>query len=90
MLIGYWETVSSNNPYISTKTVAQIEYISFLSRSDKRKDRVEIASESLHLAVEEAEEFSKHTGKDMMVIGWYHSHPHITVLPSHVGKYKAN
>lgn len=22
----------------------------------------------------------------MMVIGWYHSHPHITVFPSHVGE----
>ncbi|KAI9252726.1 JAB1/Mov34/MPN/PAD-1 ubiquitin protease-domain-containing protein [Helicostylum pulchrum] len=84
MLIGYWETVSSNNPYISAKTVAKVEYISFLSRSDKRKDRVEIASESLHLAVEAAENFSKLAGKEMGVIGWYHSHPHITVLPSHV------
>jgi hypothetical protein len=25
-------------------------------------------------------------GKTTRVIGWYHSHPHITVLPSHVGK----
>jgi len=24
--------------------------------------------------------------KTTRVIGWYHSHPHITVLPSHVGK----
>ncbi|GAA5795186.1 hypothetical protein HPULCUR_000540 [Helicostylum pulchrum] len=70
MLIGYWETVSSNNPYISAKTVAKVEYISFLSRSDKRKDRVEIASESLHLAVEAAENFSKLAGKEMGVIGW--------------------
>ena len=23
----------------------------------------------------------------MRVVGWYHSHPHITVWPSHVGKY---
>ena len=23
----------------------------------------------------------------MRVLGWYHSHPHITVWPSHVGKY---
>lgn len=22
----------------------------------------------------------------MRVVGWYHSHPHITVWPSHVGK----
>ena len=24
----------------------------------------------------------------MRVIGWYHSHPHITVWPSHVGEYQ--
>ena len=26
------------------------------------------------------------TGTMTRVIGWYHSHPHITVLPSHVGE----
>lgn len=26
------------------------------------------------------------TGRPMRVVGWYHSHPHITVWPSHVGK----
>lgn len=26
------------------------------------------------------------TGRSMRVVGWYHSHPHITVWPSHVGK----
>lgn len=29
---------------------------------------------------------SLETGRTTRVIGWYHSHPHITVLPSHVGK----
>ena len=24
------------------------------------------------------------TGRQTRVVGWYHSHPHITVLPSHV------
>ncbi|KAI9473658.1 MAG: JAB1/Mov34/MPN/PAD-1 ubiquitin protease-domain-containing protein [Benjaminiella poitrasii] len=84
MLIGHWETIASNNPYIGTKTVARVKYISFLTRSDKRKDRVEIAPESLHLAALQAEEFGKKIGTPMMVIGWYHSHPHITVFPSHV------
>jgi len=32
------------------------------------------------------QEFGKKIGKPMMVIGWYHSHPHITVFPSHVGE----
>lgn len=27
------------------------------------------------------------TGTTTRVIGWYHSHPHITVLPSHVGEF---
>lgn len=27
------------------------------------------------------------TGRTTRVIGWYHSHPHITVLPSHVGMF---
>ncbi|KAI8982335.1 JAB1/Mov34/MPN/PAD-1 ubiquitin protease-domain-containing protein [Mycotypha africana] len=85
MLIGYWETVPNTNPYIEgTRTVAQVRHISILTRSDKRKDRVEIAAESLHLAALQAEEFSKKTGTPMMVVGWYHSHPHITVFPSHV------
>ncbi|KAI8647440.1 hypothetical protein BD408DRAFT_334854, partial [Parasitella parasitica] len=78
--------VASNNPYLKSKSVAHVKYISFLSRSDKRKDRVEIAPENLHLAALEAEEFGNKVGKPMMVIGWYHSHPHITVFPSHVGK----
>lgn len=28
------------------------------------------------------------TGRPMRVVGWYHSHPHITVWPSHVGKHR--
>ncbi|KAI7907421.1 JAB1/Mov34/MPN/PAD-1 ubiquitin protease-domain-containing protein [Cokeromyces recurvatus] len=84
MLIGHWETITSNNPYIGTKSVARVKYISYLTRSDKRKDRVEIAPENLHLAALQAEEFGKQIGTPMMVIGWYHSHPHITVFPSHV------
>ncbi|KAJ8755811.1 hypothetical protein K2173_024356 [Erythroxylum novogranatense] len=44
------------------------------SRSDRRKDRVETNPEQMTTA----------TGRTTRVIGWYHSHPHITVLPSHV------
>ena len=32
----------------------------------------------------EAERFSMTTGVLTRIIGWYHSHPHITVHPSHV------
>ena len=32
-------------------------------------------------------ESAKQVGRLENAIGWYHSHPHITVWPSHVGKY---
>ncbi|KAK6914993.1 BRCC36, C-terminal helical domain [Dillenia turbinata] len=44
------------------------------TRSDRRKDRVEVSPEQMTTL----------TGRTTRVIGWYHSHPHITVLPSHV------
>lgn len=53
-----------------------------LRRSDKRPDRVEIAPEQLVEAVERAEQLSE--AAQCRVVGWYHSHPHITCLPSHV------
>ncbi|CAI9114026.1 OLC1v1014643C2 [Oldenlandia corymbosa var. corymbosa] len=65
-------------------------------RSDRKKDRVETNPEQLTAASAEAE-ISFHAmhliplhkmtltlGRTTRVIGWYHSHPHITVLPSHV------
>ncbi|CAA0837252.1 Mov34/MPN/PAD-1 family protein [Striga hermonthica] len=57
-------------------------------RADRRKDRVETNPEQLTAASAHAEisslPFTSKTGKTTRVIGWYHSHPHITVLPSHV------
>ncbi|XP_042395286.1 COP9 signalosome complex subunit 5-like [Zingiber officinale] len=53
-------------------------------RSDRRKDRVETNPELLAAASAQAERMTLVTGKTTRVIGWYHSHPHITVLPSHV------
>lgn len=58
-----------------------------LRRSDKRKDRVEISPEQLSGAAELAEKLQEELERPMRVIGWYHSHPHITVWPSHVGMY---
>eukprot|EP00466_Bigelowiella_natans_P010010 jgi/Bigna1/142095/aug1.67_g16803 len=55
-----------------------------LKRSDKRKDRVEISPEQLSEAIPYAESLGKNFGKETRIVGWYHSHPHITVLPSHV------
>lgn len=55
-------------------------------RSDKKKDRVEISSLQQCLAATEAEKLAEKHGLPVRVLGWYHSHPHITVCPSHVGK----
>uniref|UniRef100_A0A2I2YVX5 Lys-63-specific deubiquitinase n=1 Tax=Gorilla gorilla gorilla TaxID=9595 RepID=A0A2I2YVX5_GORGO len=49
-----------------------------------RKDRVEISPGQLSAASTEAERLAELTGHPMRVVGWYHSHPHITVWPSHV------
>ncbi|KAL9264833.1 Lys-63-specific deubiquitinase BRCC36-like protein [Drosera capensis] len=54
------------------------------TRSDRRKDRVETNPEQVAAASALAEMMTIATGKTTRVIGWYHSHPHITVLPSHV------
>jgi hypothetical protein len=43
-------------------------------------------SEDLVNAMEDAKHFSRVKGENLNVIGWYHSHPHITVWPSSVGK----
>ncbi|CAE5964820.1 unnamed protein product [Arabidopsis arenosa] len=59
------------------------------SRSDRQKDRVETNPEQLAAASAQADisffiKMTISTGRTTRVIGWYHSHPHITVLPSHV------
>lgn len=53
-------------------------------RSDKRADRVEIDANVLCFAADKAEAETLRTGRRTRVIGWYHSHPHITPYPSHV------
>ncbi|XP_078428850.1 uncharacterized protein LOC144701044 [Wolffia australiana] len=65
-------------------TVALIWGASPQVRSDRRKDRVETNPEQLAAASAHAESITQKTGQTTRVIGWYHSHPHITVLPSHV------
>jgi BRCA1/BRCA2-containing complex subunit 3 len=58
------------------------------SRSDRRRDRVETTPEQLAATSQAAARASAATGVTTRVIGWYHSHPHITVLPSAVGARK--
>lgn len=55
-----------------------------LTRTDKREDRCEISEIQLANASAEAERLSLERGQKIRIVGWYHSHPHITVLPSHV------
>jgi hypothetical protein len=55
-----------------------------LARTDRRKDRVEVGYEELAAAEERASALTAATGVETRIIGWVHSHPHITVLPSHV------
>jgi len=66
--------------------VSHVHATIMLYRLDKRKDRVEISPEQLSEASSKAEEIGKmtHNHRPMRIIGWYHSHPHITVWPSHV------
>eukprot|EP00298_Acanthocystis_sp_HF-20_P025197 c37005_g1_i1.p1 GENE.c37005_g1_i1~~c37005_g1_i1.p1 ORF type:complete len:268 (-),score=86.52 c37005_g1_i1:59-793(-) len=64
--------------------VSMIWAVSQLMRSDKKADRVEVLPEQILRGQQLAEELTRTTGKKMRVVGWYHSHPHITLQPSHV------
>ena len=55
-----------------------------LSRICKEKDRVELDEEQLLKAREYADELSEKHNLSIKIVGWYHSHPKITVPPSHV------
>eukprot|EP01080_Neovahlkampfia_damariscottae_P012087 gene12087-5580_t len=78
LLIGSVETTQQG------KNKGIIWDICMLTRVDKRKDRVEISSEQLVSATTKAENITKETGIQSRVVGWYHSHPHISPWPSHV------
>lgn len=75
LLIG---EVHNNNTLVSI--VSSV----ILRRLDKKPDRVEISEEQLVQATLRAEELAAEVGRPLRVVGWYHSHPHITVWPSHV------
>jgi len=65
-------------------TIVRVAGSHILTRSDKRPDRCEISEIQLANASQEAERLSAEIGRTVRIVGWYHSHPHITVLPSHV------
>ena len=74
--------------------VVRVDGALILSRGDRRKDRVEIGYEDLSMASTIAELVADSSQSTSKIVGWYHSHPHITVLPSAVdvrtqGQYQA-
>jgi proteasome lid subunit RPN8/RPN11 len=48
------------------------------------QDRVECSGAQMAEVALQAEKITAATGRNTRVVGWYHSHPHITVFPSHV------
>ncbi|GIY01245.1 hypothetical protein CDAR_213091 [Caerostris darwini] len=67
---------------VDENRVAHVSAVVLLRRSDKRKDRVEISPEQLSNASTEAERLACILKRPIRVIGWYHSHPKLTVWPS--------
>lgn len=67
-----------------TNNIAYVERALMIARKHKQKDRVEVSVEDLGKASEIAEHISGIDEKEMRIIAWYHSHPHITCPPSHV------
>ena len=63
---------------IDTVRIVYIHSVIILPCSDKRKDQVEISPEQLSAVSTEAERLAELTGHPMRIVGWYHSHPHIT------------
>ncbi|KAK3752479.1 hypothetical protein RRG08_032770 [Elysia crispata] len=69
---------------VDEKRILHLSAVTILRRSDKQPDRVEISPEQQTDASIKAEQLANDLKRPMRVVGWYHSHPHITVWPSHV------
>jgi BRCA1/BRCA2-containing complex subunit 3 len=82
LLIGEkFEAVSD----LDDETVLEIVGLLIVRRLDKRPDRVEISPEQMIKASVAAEELAVRLDRpNIRVVGWYHSHPNITILPSHI------
>lgn len=65
--------------------IVEVEAVCIKMRSDRAPDRVEISAEHQYEAQDYAAQLSEREGRPIQIVGWYHSHPHITVRPSHVG-----
>ncbi|KAM3179076.1 hypothetical protein ACTXT7_001296 [Hymenolepis weldensis] len=51
-------------------------------RITHQPDRVEMRDEDLASGIQEADRLQALLGRNIKVLGWYHSHPHTTVHPS--------
>eukprot|EP00347_Sterkiella_histriomuscorum_P018348 403345851 len=82
LLLGYRE----NCPQDPSRQIVFIHASITQQRKTKEKDRVEIDAMQLYEAYQEAEEMQKQYKGELRteVVGWYHSHPNITVFPSQV------
>lgn len=69
---------------VSQNSEIQIFSTICLTRNCKEKDRVEFDEIQIAKASETAEALSKKYSLKVQVVGWYHSHPKITIPPSHV------
>eukprot|EP00045_Choanoeca_perplexa_P014876 m.177818 g.177818 ORF g.177818 m.177818 type:complete len:405 (+) comp16824_c1_seq8:234-1448(+) len=68
----------------TTGPLAIVTDVFITVRKDRRPDRVEISPEQLSAGSHHAEARAEQTGLPIRVLGWYHSHPNLTVWPSHV------
>ncbi len=75
---------ANKNKNLENTNIIQIYSTICLSRKCKEKDRVEFDEIQISQASEIAEELSRETKTDIFVVGWYHSHPKITIPPSSV------
>ncbi|CAG0915879.1 unnamed protein product [Notodromas monacha] len=64
--------------------VAHIQFAPSLVRTERLSDRVEIDPDRLVEGSALAEQESESSKEDVRVLGWYHSHPKITALPSKI------
>jgi BRCA1/BRCA2-containing complex subunit 3 len=77
-------SISATNTAVTRALVSGL-YV--LRRADRRPDRVEVNSEQVAGATKYLEKWQQDAGyinSQLRVIGWYHSHPHITTHASHI------
>ncbi|KAB0357290.1 hypothetical protein FD754_001446 [Muntiacus muntjak] len=65
---------------VDTVRIVHIHSVIVLRLSGKRKGRVEISPEQLSVALTEAERLAELTGGTLRVVGWFHCHPHVTIM----------